>query len=419
MVEELCMASKSGESRTLDLFGNDAGIAPSETTGFPDGAEMTAATNLEPGAATPRFDVHLLALAHVHGVGMHALRALIRGYGNLARVWRDDPARIAEILSHARVPGSAQIATAIAIDGRQLIAKGERERDRLGRRGYVLIGSHDPAFPQRLRDMSDPPLWLFIEGNPAALSAPPLVAIVGTRKASKQGIETTRHLARLVLEEGLGIVSGLAEGIDRQAHDVAARHNARQVAILGTGIEARFPASNNELRQSIVETGGVVITEYLPDERYGKANFVQRNRLQAALASAVCPVEATFQSGTAHTVRFARDFGRLLFGVHRGPVAPDNEIFHELVTDGMPTFDLATDPGRKALRVFLERIEGQRASPLEPIGIEFLVKSIVDRVRQIPSYHDLTDADRQRIIEQVAKALEPELAPVDPHDDAP
>jgi DNA protecting protein DprA len=248
---------------------------------------------------------------------------------------------------------------------------------------------------------------LFLEGSPSALKSPPLVAVVGTRKASRLGVEATRHLSRLILENGLGIISGLAEGIDREAHDVAAKHHAQQVAVLGTGIEVRFPASNNDLRQRIVETGGAVITEYLPDERYGKANFVQRNRIQAGLASAVCPVEANLSSGTSHTLRFAKELSRPVFGVYRTSVDRNNELFQQLVEDRTVTFNIATEDGRSDLKAFLNLIPGQRATPLEASGIDFWIKSLEDRARQIGSYHDLTDADRERIVAAVAKAIAP------------
>jgi len=255
-------------------------------------------------------------------------------------------------------------------------------------------------------------LWLFVEGDPAALNSPPLVAIVGTREASKEGIDTARHLAWLVLEAGLGIVSGLAEGIDREAHDVAARHGARQVAVLGTGIEVMFPASHAELRRRIVESGGVVVTEYLPRERYGKANFVQRNRIQAALASAVCPVEAKVQSGTAHTIRFARAYERPLFGARRGQPNPANDVLAELAAAGSPVFDLALGQGRQELRAFLDRIEGERALPPPPIDQEFWVHGVLNRLRQMQSYYDLTPEEKRRIVDQVADVLEliPQLA---------
>lgn len=408
--EDTAIAAESVATRPLPLFEESADVAPPslpESSAIP---ESSADRIPAPApATTPEFDLHFLALAQVHGVGLQALRALIQAYGDLKQVWSDDPERIAAVLAAARVRGSGHVADAIKIEGRQFLAKGERERDRLARNGCRVVGAQDPAFPRRLREFPDQPLWLFVEGDPAALNSPPLVAIVGTREASREGIDTARHLAWLVLEAGLGIVSGLAEGIDREAHDVAARHSARQVAVLGTGIEVMFPAAHAELRRRIVESGGAVVTEYLPRERYGKANFVQRNRIQAALGSAVCPVEAKVQSGTAHTIRFARSYERPLFGARRGEPNPANDVLAELAAAGAPVFDLALGQGRQELRAFLDRIEGERALPPPPIDQEFWVRGALGRLRQMQSYYDLTPEEKRRIVDQVAGVLD--LAP--------
>src|SRR5207253_4596361 len=129
---------------------------------------------------------------------------------------------------------------------------------------------------------------LFVQGQPDVLTASAYIAIVGTRDATPVGMKTAERLAALVIKQGLRIVSGLAEGIDAAAQRVAAYYEVPQVAVLGTGIRHVFPASTRGLRKRIVAAGGAVISEYLPDENYGKANFVQRNRIEAALASAVC-----------------------------------------------------------------------------------------------------------------------------------
>lgn len=400
--EEEPTISETAHARSLPLFEGtaDADAAVSVIAGAGE-----ATPRADARITTPEFDRHFLALAQIRGAGIQALRTLIRYYGNLERVWEDDPRRITEVLSTAHVRGAGHIADAIKIEGRQLLLHGQRERERLARHGYRVIGADDPVFPPRLRERPDQPLWLFLEGDPTALSAPPLVAIVGTREASEQGMDTARHLTWLVIEAGLGIVSGLAEGIDRVAHQTAARHGARQVAVLGTGIEVMFPATNTELRRRIVESGGVIVTEYLPHEKYGKANFVQRNRIQAALAAAVCPVEGRAQSGTAHTIRFAREYERPLFGVCRGEPHPENELVASLRANAAPVFDLATQSGRQELHRFLDRIEGDRAPAPPPIDKQFWVRRALDKLVELQSYYDLTPEEKRRILDQVGRVI--------------
>lgn len=315
-----------------------------------------------PAADAEDFDLHLLALGRVKGVGVHALRVLIdHAGGDLARIWHEDTPTLGDVLAKARVREARKVATAIGYGKDELLADGRRERDALAAEQVRLIGMHDSAFPRPLAELPDAPYWLFVQGNPAALSSVAHIAIVGTRDATPLGVKTAERLAHFVVKEGLGIVSGLAEGIDAAAHRVAAYYDVPQVAVLGTGIRQVFPTSTGGLRKRILGAHGAVITEYLPDEKYGKANFVQRNRIQAGLASAVCPVEGRIKGGTAHTVTFAERYRRALFGVYRRQLLPSNELAAQFAKQGRPVFGLDTDLGVADLRLFLHGIAGPRA----------------------------------------------------------
>ena len=114
---------------------------------------------------------------------------------------------------------------------------------------------------------------------------------------------------------GAATVSGLADGIDQAVHEASIAAGVPTIAFLGTGIQNDYPKGSENLRRRIVEAGGAVATEYLPNESYSRANFVQRNRLQAALGRALIPVEWAVKSGTAHTVRFASELLRPIVGL--------------------------------------------------------------------------------------------------------
>jgi predicted Rossmann fold nucleotide-binding protein DprA/Smf involved in DNA uptake len=111
-------------------------------------------------------------------------------------------------------------------------------------------------------------------------------------------------------ELGLTVVSGLAKGVDEIAHDWALASGLPNISVLGTGLLKAYPAKNAELAGRIVDAGGLLISEYMPDAQPSAENFVWRNRLQAALAKCVVAPEWKRASGTAHTIRFARRFGR-------------------------------------------------------------------------------------------------------------
>lgn len=391
----------TGDARSLPLRwdSTDAGVPPVAMDGSPTALRDLAGEAID---FAPRF----LGLAQVRGVGFQALRVLVSNYDDLGRVW-DDPKGAGQVLTDRRIPGGRRLVDALQVEGPQLLAKGRRVRDELFGRGITLLGRADPFFPARLRDLPGGPLWLFIDGNAAALHGPPLVAIVGTREATQVGLRAAQQLARIVAEAGLTIVSGLAEGVDQAAQLVAARLGVPQVAVLGTGIDVVFPASSDWLRRAIVDQDGAVVTEYLPGERWGRANFVQRNRIQAGLAAAVCPVEGRAQGGTAHTAHFAQEYGRPIFGVLRGEPPPENDLVRILLSQGRLVFDLAQPGDRKGLRAFLDGIEPDRGrgSPPAPPEPRLLFRPILAEVDELRSFWDLRRQDREDLVEQVARRL--------------
>lgn len=172
-----------------------------------------------------------------------------------------------------------------------------------------LIFKDQCEFPERLRSIPDSPHWIFIQGNVDVLNVDS-VTIVGTRKPSVDGVFLTRMVLAQLASEEIPTVSGLAEGIDSYVHQESLRYGVPTIAILGNGMFIDFPKGSEELREKIVNNGGAVITEYLPNQTYSGENFVRRNRLQAALGKALIPVEWNIKSGTAHTVEFAFKYGR-------------------------------------------------------------------------------------------------------------
>lgn len=167
------------------------------------------------------------------------------------------------------------------------------------------------AFPKQLRSINEPPMWLFVQGALANLHSKS-VAIVGSRKASEDGYWLTKFIVAAMANNQLVSVSGLADGIDQKAHIESLRFNVPTVAVLGTGIDSNYPKGSEIVREQILAAGGTIVTEYLIGQSYSGHNFVQRNRIQAGLATCVVPVEWKIKSGTAHTVNFSKDFNRPL-----------------------------------------------------------------------------------------------------------
>jgi DNA processing protein len=194
------------------------------------------------------------------------------------------------------------------------LARGSRVREGLDATGTRIIMAGDADFPRSLNDLPDAPAWLFVRGNAAVLSEPSVTA-VGTRAPSDDGRKLSWFVGLCFAAWQAPTVSGLAEGVDQVIHEMSLRARVPTVAVLGTGIFSEYPKGSASLRERILENGGAVITEYLPNESYSAENFVRRNRLQAALGRVLIPIEWAIKSGTAHTVRYAGVLGRPIAGL--------------------------------------------------------------------------------------------------------
>ncbi len=224
---------------------------------------------------------------------------------------------------------------------------GEALLKRLIDRDITLLLKDDPRFPSQLHEAPDPPAWIFVEGNPQVLSLPS-VALVGTRQPTADGLYLATNLGHCLPLFGkpLATVSGLAVGIDQQIHELSIRHGIPTIAVLGTGIFRHFPAGSEPLREKIINGGGAVVSEYLPDQTYSGENFVRRNRLQAALSSLTIPIQWAIKSGTARTVDHARRMGRPILC----PCLADwsAETHPELVFAAEHGADIVVIPGEEA-----------------------------------------------------------------------
>lgn len=191
----------------------------------------------------------------------------------------------------------------------EALRAGRRKLEYFKQRGIHLIFRNDNLYPKRLSDLQDPPHWLFVEGRIDALQCS-AVAAIGSRKVSADGKWLATYFGYCLKDLNVVTVSGLAEGIDQIVHRASLAAGLPTVAVLGTGILLNYPKGSETLREEIVEGGGCIVTEYLPNDSFSARNFVRRNRIQAALGHVVFPIEWGIKSGTAHTVKFASDLNR-------------------------------------------------------------------------------------------------------------
>ena len=195
-----------------------------------------------------------------------------------------------------------------------------------------MIGWHDPDYPALLRRIASPPLVLFVAGDPACLWHPS-VAVVGTRSPTAGGRDNARDFAHALAVSGLGVVSGLAAGVDTEAHTGALAAGGRTVAVLGTGPDVPYPRANTALHARIVKSGAVV-SEHPPGTQARREHFPSRNRIIAGLALGTLVIEAAQRSGALITARMATDCGRDVFAVPGSIHNPLARGCHALIREG-------------------------------------------------------------------------------------
>jgi DNA processing protein len=187
--------------------------------------------------------------------------------------------------------------------------------ERLASGGHRFLARSSPEFPPLLRAIHDPPAGLFLrgDGEPELLGRP-AVAIVGARASSGYGASVARGLGRELAAAGLVIVSGLARGIDAEAHRGALEAGGATVAVLGCGIDRDYPAAHAELARRVADAG-LIVSEYAPGVEPAPWRFPARNRIVAGLCAATVVVEARERSGALITADLALEEGREVFAV--------------------------------------------------------------------------------------------------------
>ena len=205
---------------------------------------------------------------------------------------------------------------------------------RCAARNIRILTYDDPDYPLAFSRIPDMPLVLYCTGDPRWLNEPAAVGMVGSRRPTEYGLQAAADLGSGLAQNGAIIVSGLADGLDSAGHRAAVKENCPTIGVLGVPIDRTYPASNRELRKKI-EQKGCVISEYPPESGpVGPNGFLQRNRLIAALSSALVVVEAQEKSGTMSTVNHAERYGKPVFVVPGSIYSPNSAGTNALLREG-------------------------------------------------------------------------------------
>lgn len=257
---------------------------------------------------------YLLALHSINGLGPIRLKAVLEYFKDPKLVWEANPKEFLKFGIPKNVVDLFS-ETRKKLDPEKYLASIQKS-------GISWLTIFDENYPKLLKEIYDPPMVLYFKGE-ILKKDEKAVAVVGTRKMTSYGKLVTEKLTKGLVEVGITIVSGLARGVDSQAHKTAlSLSEGRTLAVLGGGLDYIFPPENTALAKEITAGRGAVISEFPPDAPSLPGNFPARNRIISGLSLAVLVTEAAEDSGSLITARLALEQGRDVFAVP-GPITSD------------------------------------------------------------------------------------------------
>jgi DNA processing protein len=268
-------------------------------------------------------------------LGRDKCRQLLAACGSPAAVLRAPAAQLRQIAGAAAAHELSRTPPDLDIRWKAALAWLNGGSDR------HVLALGDPAFPPLLLQTADPPLLLYVQGATAALAAAG-VAVVGSRRATAQGLDNAHAFGAALSQQGLVVFSGLALGVDAAAHEGALTGPAGTVAVVGTGLDRVYPPRHQALAERIAGHGALV-SEFAPGVPPLAENFPQRNRIIAGLSLGTLVVEAALQSGSLITARLALEACREVFAIPGSIHAPQSRGCHALIKQGAKLVETAQD----------------------------------------------------------------------------
>lgn len=258
-----------------------------------------------PATVTQEEILHWLALRLIPGLGPRSACKLVERYRTPQAVFRASRSELEGLGLSGSIAQS--ISSGCTFEDAVL------QQERMLQAGAALVAFTDPRYPQKLREIYDPPPVLFVRGRVELLAAVN-VALVGTRRPTPYGTAVTERLAADLARAGVTVVSGMARGIDTAAHKGALAADGATIAVFGCGVDVIYPSENRKLASEIADKG-LLVSEFPMGAPAYPQNFPIRNRIISGLSSGVVVVEGAQYSGSAITAKLALDQGRELFAV--------------------------------------------------------------------------------------------------------
>jgi DNA processing protein len=254
---------------------------------------------------TKEQELHWLALKMTSGLGTRTAYQLIQKLRTPEAVFRSSPS---ELEAHGLPRSIAQ-----SVSSGCAFEDAADQHNKLGEFGTTIIPITSPDYPERLREIYDPPVLLFARGRTELLQSL-MISVVGTRRPTRYGIAAAEKLSGDLAAAGLTIVSGMARGIDTAAHGAALQAGGGTIAVFGCGVDLVYPAENRKLATTLAEKG-LLLSEFPMGAPPYPQNFPIRNRIVSGMSLGVLVVEGAQYSGSAITARLAMDQQREVFAV--------------------------------------------------------------------------------------------------------
>ncbi|EDN67842.1 SMF protein [Beggiatoa sp. PS] len=278
-------------------------------------------------------DKYWLALAHAPcNIGSNHVIHLLNYFGNLGNVFEANRRELQALHLERQLLLYLQNPNWYAVEG---------DMRWLAERDHYLLSLDHPNYPWRLREIYHPPLVLFVRGDYTLLNSIQL-AIVGTRCASDEGMQTAQTFAKQLSHQGLTITSGMLYGIEGASHVGALAGTGKTIAVLGWGLDQIYPPAHRELGDKIAETGALV-SEFPPGTPVKHEHFLRRSRIISGLSLGTLVIEAAKYSYSLKTIYFALEQGREVFAVPGSIYNPLTKGCHQLIKQGAKLVETTED----------------------------------------------------------------------------
>ncbi|TFG21614.1 MAG: DNA-protecting protein DprA [Promethearchaeota archaeon] len=286
-------------------------------------------------------NLYLILFHQVKGIGIKKLKEIYKKFGDFQKAYNAPLEDFEKIIKEKKVITNVQ---KFLNQKEDVVKKVKQINILLKNREVRYVSYFDNDYPKPLLEIEDPPVGLYIKGDYLFEYLEKSVSIIGTRDPSFYGHSKARTIARELAEQGYTIVSGLARGIDMEAHLGALEGGGNTIAVLGSGVENIYPEEHKNLAKDILDNGGALISELDVNQRSSPHSLVSRNRIVSGLSKASLIIEGTLKSGTRHEANFARTQNKYLFALR--PLSLSREISElplDLIENGAIGIETTSD----------------------------------------------------------------------------